>query len=94
MRKKEKKFVAHACCNQNCNNIWVDEDLTNAKTNIPKWKYCAECCEEYGFVNPETPPKKKLSKKQKETLNKYKFTKREKPSILPIDDTDDTMEDK
>lgn len=93
-KKKKICYVWHGCKNPKCNNGWMDLDLTNAKTNMPRWKYCEDCCEKYGFVNPETPPKKKLSEKQKETLNKYKFTRREKPPILPLDDADDTTEGK
>lgn len=32
-----------------CNNRWIDVDLTGAKTQIPTWKYCRECCEKMGI---------------------------------------------
>ena len=76
MKNKQTKYVAHICKNTTCNNIWVDEDLTNAKSYPPKWRYCEECCINYGYVNQETPPKKELSQRQLETLNKHKFAKR------------------
>lgn len=93
-KKKTICYVWHFCKNPQCNEGFMDEDLTNTKTYPPKWKYCAKCCEKYGFVNPETPPKKQLSEKQKATLNKYKFTKREKPQILSLEGADDTTEGK
>jgi hypothetical protein len=78
---KDKIFVMHVCKNSKCNNAWIDEDLTNAKTNPPQWKFCKECCEKYGFINSKSPPKKKLSIKQKETIEKYKFNKRKKSTL-------------
>ena len=67
-------YVVHYCCNKNCNNAWVDEDLTNAKSLPPTWKYCPECVSK-GFVNPEKPPlteaqKQKLKKMQQAKYNK------------------------
>ena len=73
-------YVIHYCKNPKCNNSWIDEDLTNAQTRPPRWKYCDECCKKYGYVNPKTPPKKKLSQKQQETIKKNKFCKRKKSS--------------
>ena len=78
---KEKTYVIHICKNKKCNNAWVDVDLTNAKSRPPSWKYCEECCKKYGFVNPEFPPKKKLSKKQLEVLTKNQFCKRKKSLV-------------
>ena len=78
MRKKEPAYVLHICKNPNCNEGWLDLDLTNAQTRPPKWKYCEKCCKEFGYVNPETPPKKTLSKTQLETIEKNKFQKRKK----------------
>ena len=43
MNNSKKIFVAHHCKNPKCDSIWIDEDLTNAKTRPPKWKYCKEC---------------------------------------------------
>lgn len=67
-------YVVHYCKNKKCNNAWIDEDLTNAKSRPPSWKYCEECCQQYGFVNPPQPPKKKLSEKQLAVINQNKFT--------------------
>lgn len=80
--KDNLAFVVHYCKNQKCNNCWTDEDLTNAKTFPPKWKYCKDCCEKYGFINPEKPPKKKLSQKQQEVLKRNQFSTRKKATIL------------
>ena len=77
-----KNYVIHFCKNKKCNNGWLDEDLTNAKTNPPKWKYCEECCKKYGYVNPEFPPKKKLSEKQLEVIEKNKFAKRKNLTVV------------
>lgn len=78
---KQKTYVVHYCKNKQCNNGWIDEDLTNAQSRPPSWKYCEECCTKYGFVNPSQPPKKKLSEKQLNVLNKNKFTKRKKSPV-------------
>lgn len=74
-------YVVHYCKNKKCNNAWIDEDLTNAKSRPPTWKYCKECCTKYGYVNPPQPPKKKLSEKQLQTINKNKFHKRKKSPV-------------
>lgn len=74
-------YLVHFCKTKQCNNAWIDEDLTNAKNRPPQWKYCEECCKKYGFINPSQPPKKKLSKKQWGTINKNKFQKRKKSPL-------------
>lgn len=76
--KKETKYVMHFCKNKKCNSGWLDEDLTNAKTRPPKWKYCDKCCAKYGYENTPLPPKKILSKKQKQTIEENKFCMRKK----------------
>lgn len=73
-----KIYVIHICKNTKCNNAWIDEDLTNAKTRPPKWKYCKDCCEKYGYVNPEFPPKRKNAKERIQRLEKYQFKKENK----------------
>ena len=70
-----KKFVIHFCKNPKCNNAWIDEDLTNAKTRPPQWKYCKDCCEKYGYTNPKYPPKRKKATERIQRLEKYKFKK-------------------
>lgn len=79
---KEKRYVLHICKNTKCNNGWIDEDLTNAKSRPPSWKYCGDCCKKYGFINPARPLKKKLSEKQKEALTKNQFPMRKKSPEL------------
>lgn len=53
------KYVIHFCKNKDCNNCWIDKDLTNAKTEPPKWKLCKECCKKLGidFDKQEKPIK-------------------------------------
>lgn len=48
-RGEEMNYVMHFCRNKKCNNGWVDKDLTNVKTNPPKWKYCKECADKLGI---------------------------------------------
>lgn len=88
-RLKEPKFVFHNCKTPNCNSGWVDEDLTNAQSRPPRWRYCAECCDKYGYVNPEFPPQKKLSEKQKETIKRNQFQKRKKSPLAEENHIDD-----
>lgn len=88
--RKEKAFVWHACKNKKCNNGIMEEDLTNAQINCPTWRYCAECCEKYGYVNPEFPPKKKLSQKQQEVIEKNQFQTRKKSTDSDVDSSLDT----
>ncbi len=59
-------YIMHFCKNKSCNNCWLDEDLTNAKSPV-KYKYCMECCKKYGYINPNKPP---ISKKKREQLGK------------------------
>ena len=60
-------YVAHYCKNKSCNNSWIDEDLTNAKSRPPQWKYCPHCCEKLGCSNPSKP---QLTKSKQEQLQK------------------------
>jgi len=70
-------FVPYHCKNPNCNEGWVDEDITNVQSKPPKWKYCKSCCEKMGIdFDAQIKPKKKLSQRQLETLEKHKFHKR------------------
>ena len=66
-------YVVHFCKNPDCNNAWLDLDLTNAQTRPPSWKYCPECCEKYGFVNPPTPPHRKNYEDRLKLIEKYNF---------------------
>lgn len=91
MKEKSKKYVVHYCKSKECNNCWVDEDLTNAKNKPPKWKYCQECCEKYGFVNPDRP---QLSEKQKEVLKRNQFKPQENPQKSTQKELDNRKEQK
>ena len=75
---QEQIFMQYIC--KNCDKIYLDKDVKGRRTPI-KGYYCPECVEKYGFINPPFLAKKKLSKKQKEVLQKNKFHKRKKSSI-------------
>lgn len=47
--KNNNNYVVHYCKNKDCNNTWIDEDLTNVSTIPPQWKYCEECCKKFGI---------------------------------------------
>lgn len=48
-RENKRPYVIHFCKNKDCNNCWIDIDLTNVKTFPPSWKYCRECCKKMGI---------------------------------------------
>lgn len=75
MKKKSRIYVIHFCHNKECNNGWLDEDLTNAQTIPPKWKYCKECCEALGIdFNKQSPTDTKTDgqKLREENLKKIR----------------------
>lgn len=50
------RYVVHYCHNKECNNCWVDKDLTDVQTYPPTWKYCRECCKELDIdFNKQNP---------------------------------------
>ena len=69
-------YVLHTCKNSKlkpsdpnyCFNGWIDEDLHNAKTIPPAWKYCPECVKK-GFKNPKRI-KKTVTPEQIEAFKK------------------------
>lgn len=65
-------FVAHICRSKQCNAIWLDKDLTNAKNTPPDWKYCRECCEKLGIDFDAQTPTSNLTKKELLHLEKKK----------------------
>ena len=70
----EKVFVAHDCRNTrngSCNNRWIDEDCTRAKTQIPTWKYCRECCEKLGIDFDKQKPSDYRTDEQNEKMKKF-----------------------
>ena len=69
-------YVMHFCRNKNCNNGWIDKDLTNVITNPPKWKYCRECAEKLGIDYNAQTPISNLT--EKELLHKEKMKERAK----------------
>ena len=65
-------YVMHFCRNKQCDAIWIDKDLTNARVNPPDWKYCRECCEKMGIDYDAQTPTSNLSKKELEHKNKLR----------------------
>ena len=67
-------YVAHDCRNSRrsersknyCNNRWIDVDMTGAKTLIPTWKYCRECCEKLGIDFEKQKPSDYRTEEEKE----------------------------
>lgn len=66
------KYVVHFCQNKECNNSWIDKDLTNVKTFPPTWKYCKECCNMLGIDFDSQKPGNSTSEEQKEVQQKNK----------------------
>ena len=69
-------FMQYAC--KNCEKMFLGKDVKGRMTII-KGYYCPEC-QALGFVNPTERPKKKLSAKQQEVLEKNKFGVRKNSS--------------
>lgn len=72
-------YVMHFCRNKECNNGWIDKDLTNCKTFPPKWKYCKDCADKLGIdFNTQTPDSNltdeelKLKNEKRERFKKNK----------------------
>ncbi|MCD8024742.1 MAG: hypothetical protein LUE64_04335 [Candidatus Gastranaerophilales bacterium] len=62
-------YVMHYCRNKNCNNGWIDKDLTSVKTYPPAWKYCRECAERMGIGFEKQKPSDYRSEEEKEITN-------------------------
>lgn len=59
-------YVMHFCRNKECNNGWVDKDLTGATTIPPKWKYCKECAKKLGIdYDAQTPKSSRTPEEEK-----------------------------
>ena len=65
-------YVMHFCRNKECNNGWVDKDLTGATTIPPKWKYCKGCAEKLGIDYDAQTPDSNLSEKELEHKQKMR----------------------
>lgn len=63
-------YVMHFCRNKQCNNDWLDKDLTRCTTFPPTWKYCRECAEKLGIDYDAQTPDSNLTKKELEIKNK------------------------
>ena len=73
-------YVMHFCRNKQCNNGWIDKDLTGATTIPPKWKYCKECAKSKGIdfdkqkpSDYRTPEQEKKLKEKMEKLKKARL---------------------
>lgn len=71
-------YVVHYCRNKECNNAWIDKDLTKVKKYPPQWKYCKECCDKLGIDFNKQKPGDNLSEEQKEAIKKMRDKKDEK----------------
>lgn len=58
-------YVMHFCRNKECNNGWIDKDLTNCKTFPPKWKYCKKCADKLGIDFDKQKPDDYLNEEEK-----------------------------
>lgn len=65
-------YVMHFCRNKNCNNGWVDKDLTNAQVNPSQWKYWKECAEKLGIDYDAQTPDSNLTPKELAHKNKLR----------------------
>ena len=65
-------MALHFCRNKECNNGWVDKDLTGATTIPPKWKYCKECAKKLGIDYDAQTPDSNLSEKELEHKQKMR----------------------
>lgn len=65
-------YVMHICRNKECNNGWIDKDLTNVKTFPPSWKYCRKCAEKLGIGYDAQTPTSNLTEKELKHLEKKK----------------------
>ena len=61
-------YVNHFCKNKQCNNNWIDKDLTHNTTIPPKWKYCKECAEKLGIDFNKQKPSDYRTPEQEEKL--------------------------
>lgn len=57
-------YVMHFCRNKQCNNGWIDKDLTNAISTPPSWKYCEDCCKELGIDFDSQTPTSNLTEEE------------------------------
>lgn len=72
-------YVMHDCKSKNCNNGWIDKDITHATMYPPSWKYCKECCEKLGIDFDSQTPNSNLSdeelKIKQKRIENLKFKK-------------------
>lgn len=62
------RYVVHYCKNKECNNCWIDKDITGVKSFPPHWKYCKECCKKLGIdFDKQIPEEGKTERLKKDT---------------------------
>lgn len=81
-------YVLHECKNPDCNNGWIDKNLTNVTMYPPKWKYCKDCCNKLNIDFDKQRPNSNLTEderiKRKEKMNKMLEVKRLKQNQKSI----------
>lgn len=65
-------YVLHFCRNRECNNAWIDKDLTHSQNIPPKWKYCRKCAEKLGINYNTQTPDSNLTEKELTHKNKLR----------------------
>ena len=63
-------YVNHICRNKECNNNWIDKDVTNVQSLPPSWKYCRECCEKLGIDFDKQKRSNYMTDRMKESIKK------------------------
>lgn len=80
-------YIMHFCRNKECNNGWIDKDLTNASAP-PKWKYCKQCADELGIDYNAQTPISNLTEKELENRTKkserFKRVQEERKNIKSV----------
>lgn len=71
-----RSYVVHYCHNKECNNCWIDKDITNVKTIPPKWKYCKECAKKLDIDFGKQKPSDVTTEEQKERTIKMQKAKK------------------
>ena len=63
-------YVLHFCHNKECNDGWIDKDLTNVKSHPPVWKYCRDCAKKLGIDFGKQTPLSNLTLEEIKARNK------------------------
>lgn len=71
-------YVAHDCRNcreGKCNNRFIYSDKTRAKTQIPTWAYCSDCCRELGMDFEKQKPSDYRTEEEERRINNLKSSR-------------------